>query len=113
MPKDKGTWEIASWRREDGRIVIESTDFTHDADLTIYGDFGNEETRREYAQDICDRLNRTAEGREGDELARALRNAEKYETALRHIAEHGFASKDWQYARDVLNGEDQRKAVVK
>lgn len=29
----------------------------------------------------------------------------RYEAALRTIAEQGFASKDWQLARDTLNGK--------
>lgn len=29
----------------------------------------------------------------------------RYEAALRTIAEYGYASKDWQLARDTLNGK--------
>ena len=42
---------------ERGRL-IQSDDFTHDACLTISGDFANDQQRKHYAEEIVRRLNR-------------------------------------------------------
>lgn len=55
--KDKGPWIVAS---ETGN-KIESDDFTHDVTLTISGDFGSDADRVEYAQWLCEILNKQGE----------------------------------------------------
>lgn len=59
---DEGPWKVSKWRpRGDSEapiIVIESDDFHYDAALEVSGDFGTLERKIEYAQYICDILNK-------------------------------------------------------
>ena len=50
---ERGPWSVS----ERGRL-IQSDDFTHDACLTISGDFANDQQRKHYAEEIVRRLNR-------------------------------------------------------
>lgn len=52
---ERGPWTVDDWR--DGRIAIQSQDFTHDVALELSGDFGDPELKRRHAQFICDKLN--------------------------------------------------------
>lgn len=54
-PVDTGPWTAVRWR--DGRVVIESDDFTHDVALVVTGDFADIEQKISYAQMIAERLN--------------------------------------------------------
>jgi hypothetical protein len=53
--RENGPWFVDQWRS--GRIVIQSHDFHFDAALEVSGNFGDSETRRAYAEEICRRLN--------------------------------------------------------
>lgn len=53
--QENGPWEVDNW--PNGRMVLQSRDFRHDAALEISGDFGTPEVKREYAEEICRRLN--------------------------------------------------------
>lgn len=53
--RENGPWAVDIWRN--GIMVIQSQDFHHDAALEISGDFGTPEVKREYAEEICRRLN--------------------------------------------------------
>lgn len=59
---DEGHWTVSKWPpRKDSKapvIVIESDDFHYDAALEVSGDFGTLERKIEYAQYICDILNK-------------------------------------------------------
>lgn len=50
---ERGPWAASN----DGRRLY-SDDFHHDASLTISGDFGSDETRKDYAEELVRRLNR-------------------------------------------------------
>jgi hypothetical protein len=52
---EKGPWQVNDWGQ--GRIVIQSDDFTHDVSLEISGDFGSVERERAHAEEIARRLN--------------------------------------------------------
>lgn len=52
---EKGPWQVDDWGQ--GRIVIQSDDFTHDVALEISGDFGSVEREIAYAEEIARRLN--------------------------------------------------------
>jgi hypothetical protein len=52
---EKGPWQVNDWGQ--GRIVIQSDDFTHDVALEISGDFGSVEREIAYAEEIARRLN--------------------------------------------------------
>lgn len=52
---ERGPWTVSA----DGRRLY-SDDFHHDANLTVGGDFGSDETRKEYADELARRLNRAA-----------------------------------------------------
>lgn len=43
---------------------------------------------------------------------RTLDLALRYEVALRHLAENGYASKDWRFAQMVLNGKSVADALL-
>ena len=53
---DKGPWEIR--KVLDRAVFLESDDFDHDVSLKIIGDFEDEEGQNEYAQWLCDILNK-------------------------------------------------------
>jgi hypothetical protein len=38
---------------------------------------------------------------------------DRYERALRHLAENAFASKDWQFARNILGGMEVKESIQK
>jgi hypothetical protein len=52
---DRGPWCLSDWGN--GRIAIQSDDFTHDVALEISGDFGDPALKRAHAQKIADTLN--------------------------------------------------------
>ena len=52
---DKGPWQ--AHRAKDGFWEVASADFTHDVVLSISGDFGLEEERKEYAMWLAKTLN--------------------------------------------------------
>jgi hypothetical protein len=52
---EKGPWSVSDWGQ--GRIVIQSNDFTHDVALEISGDFGSVEREIAHAEEIARRLN--------------------------------------------------------
>ncbi|PIV70682.1 hypothetical protein COW57_03935 [Candidatus Roizmanbacteria bacterium CG17_big_fil_post_rev_8_21_14_2_50_39_7] len=56
--EDTGIWKVMT-KGYEGRVVIESNDFSFDAQMLITGDFVDYKERIEYAQKICDRLNAT------------------------------------------------------
>lgn len=61
---EKGPWVVNEWPSRDGhpkKIVLQSDDFTHDVALIIDGDFGDHETKLEYAQQLASRMNRMPE----------------------------------------------------
>jgi hypothetical protein len=51
---EKGPWQVNDWGQ--GRIVIQSDDFTHDVALEISGDFGSVEREIAHAEEIARRL---------------------------------------------------------
>lgn len=53
--KDYGPWY--SGKTSDGRVFVQSEDFTHDVRLYIDGDFAGIEDKLLYAEDIKKRLN--------------------------------------------------------
>lgn len=53
---ESGHWTAGRWV-EDGRIFVQSDDFTHDALLYVDGDFASDFQRWEYACEIAKRLN--------------------------------------------------------
>ena len=55
--QENGPWVVDEW--SNGRLVLQSQDFHHDAALEISGDFGTPEIKRAYANEICRRLNAT------------------------------------------------------
>jgi hypothetical protein len=52
---EKGPWQVNDWGQ--GRIVIQSDDFTHDVALEVSGDFGSLLLERAHAEEIARRLN--------------------------------------------------------
>lgn len=54
---DQGPW--AAGKTDDGRVYVESDDFTHDVRLYVDGDFAGKEERMSYAKQIATRLNAT------------------------------------------------------
>lgn len=52
---EKGTWHVSDWRN--GRLAIQSQDFTHDVALEISGDFATPDDKRAQAEEIARRLN--------------------------------------------------------
>lgn len=50
---ERGPWAVS----DDGRRLY-SDDFHHDASLTVAGDFGGDESRKNYADELARRLNR-------------------------------------------------------
>jgi len=55
-PKERGPWQ-AGVVESDGRVFVESHDFTHDVRLYVDGDFRNDAERLAYAEEITRRLN--------------------------------------------------------
>ena len=55
MVTENGPWIIEDWG--DGRLVLQSQDFTHDVALEVSGDFATPEQEREHAEEIARRLN--------------------------------------------------------
>ena len=49
---ERGPWEVS----DDGRTIM-SDDFTHDVMLAVSGDFGSDEDRKAYSDEIARRLN--------------------------------------------------------
>jgi hypothetical protein len=52
---EKGPWHVSDWG--EGRLAIQSDDFTHDVALEVSGDFGSPELKRAHAEEITRRLN--------------------------------------------------------
>lgn len=52
--------ERGPWVASDDGLRLYSDDFQHDASLTVGGDFGSDETRKDYADELARRLNRAA-----------------------------------------------------
>lgn len=55
---DTGEWAVVS-SKNDRTVYISSTDFSFDTWMKVTGDFVDQDERIEYAQKICDRLNKT------------------------------------------------------
>lgn len=55
VAKEDGIWSVDMW--PSGRLVLQSSDFTHDVCLEISGDFATTEDRIVYAEEIARRLN--------------------------------------------------------
>jgi len=55
---DTGKWKPI-YTDKTGKVIIESDDFSFDAQMIITGDFVDHKERMAYAQKICDRLNAT------------------------------------------------------
>lgn len=53
-PAEHGSWYATEWF--DGRVVIQSDDFTHDVALIVTGDFEDDEQRKAYARMLAERL---------------------------------------------------------
>ncbi len=53
--QESGPWTVDQF--SDGRIVIQSQDFRHDAALELSGDFETQKMKRAYAEEIARRLN--------------------------------------------------------
>lgn len=51
--------ENGKWRhgQDNGRVYVESDDFTHDVRLYVNGDFASNEQKLAYAAEIASRLN--------------------------------------------------------
>lgn len=60
MVQESGSWKVDEW--PNGKLVLQSDDFTHDVALEISGDFESYEQKREYAEEIARRLNSTNPG---------------------------------------------------
>lgn len=54
---ERGPWRARITAEVNHRTFIESDDFTHDVRLYVDGDFGSQEERLEYAEEIANRLN--------------------------------------------------------
>lgn len=52
---DNGVWTVGE--QKDGKVFVESSDFTHDVRLYVDGDFADTEQQIEYAQFIANKLN--------------------------------------------------------
>lgn len=52
---DSGFWSVVV---NANKVCVESSDFRHDTRLEINGDFADIEDKKEYAQLLCDKLNR-------------------------------------------------------
>jgi len=55
MIKETGKWKAIA--NDDGSVVIQSNDFTHDVMLIVDGGFRDVEQRLEYAEEMAKRLN--------------------------------------------------------
>lgn len=53
---DRGPWQVGR-NKSDGRIFIQSEDFEYDVRLYIDGNFGCDDLKTEYAENICQKLN--------------------------------------------------------
>lgn len=53
--QENGPWSVDVW--SNNRVVLQSQDFYFDAALEISGDFGSQETKMAYAEEVCRRLN--------------------------------------------------------
>jgi hypothetical protein len=51
---DRGPWSVME---SEGRVFVQSDDFTHDVCMRVSGDFAEHAERLAYAADICRRLN--------------------------------------------------------
>ena len=54
--QERGPWNAGRWEK-DGRVFVQSSDFTHDVLLYVDGDFGDDQQKWEYASEIAKRLN--------------------------------------------------------
>lgn len=52
--KEYGPWQVVNYN---GKIALQSEDFTHDVTLYIAGDFYDTEQRLAYATNLCNKLN--------------------------------------------------------
>lgn len=52
--EESGPWAAGY---SDGKVFVESEDFTHDVRLYVDGDFGSTDNRKKYAEEIARRLN--------------------------------------------------------
>lgn len=59
MIEERGPWRVATYLFPGGavRVDIQSDDFTHDAVLTVTGDFKTPVQKIAYAEEIARRLN--------------------------------------------------------
>lgn len=55
VPVERGPWSVVHYG---DRVDIQSDDFTHDAALTVSGDFVDQAQKIAYAQEIAKKLNR-------------------------------------------------------
>lgn len=55
-PVEAGTWEAGITK--DGRVFVESSDFSHDVRLYVDGDFSSPSQKLKYAKLIANRLNK-------------------------------------------------------
>lgn len=53
--QENGHWTVDEW--SNGRLVLQSQYFHHDAALEISGDFGTPDIKKAYADEVCRRLN--------------------------------------------------------
>jgi hypothetical protein len=104
---DKGPFTVTAGDIT-GKIRIDSDDFTHDASLTVYGDFADDDDRIKYARFIADQLNSCA--------AKDARIAllEKVVDAAREIDGYEFAERcetwmldDLEAALRTLDGKEK------
>lgn len=51
---ENGPWRVIE---QNGKFMIASDDFTHDAALSLSGDFGSKEVKRAYAHEVAKALN--------------------------------------------------------
>lgn len=54
---ENGTWTVVDNSDIGGPVYLQSSDFTHDAGLTVGGDFSSHEQLLEYAEEMARRLN--------------------------------------------------------
>ena len=52
---ERGPWEVG--KTSDGRVYLQSNDFTHDVRLYVNGDFLDDDQKLAYAEEIAKRLN--------------------------------------------------------
>ena len=68
MIVEKGPW--SAYAPNDGKVYVQSSDFTHDVAMQVRGDFANHAQHKAYAEEIARRLNTATQRAEAAEADR-------------------------------------------